>query len=86
MQRRSYRANRARVTRWKVVSYGPGIHNQLPAGRSDPAGEFVIYMGGDLGGTEGTVPPKIRFGRTAHASVSPIFGEAVLMNACESTN
>jgi len=33
----------------------------------------------------GTVPQNLRWG-TAHASVPPIFGEVVLLEACENTN
>jgi len=39
-------------------------------------------MGGDLGGT--VPPPKFEVG-DAHASVPPIFGEVVLLEACESS-
>jgi len=41
--------------------------------------------GRNLGGTGGR-PHKIWGGGTAHASVPPIFGEAVLLEACLSTN
>jgi len=41
-------------------------------------------MDGDLGATGGTVPPKFEVG-TAHVSVPPIFGEVVLLEACQST-
>jgi len=46
----------------------------------------VIFMGGDLEGTGGTVPPKFEVrGRPMHP-FPPIFWEVVLSDACESTN
>jgi len=41
-------------------------------------------MGGDLKGTGGRSPQKFEVGETAHASVSPIFQEVVLLKACKS--
>ena len=43
-------------------------------------------MDGDLGGPEGLSPQILGGDGTAHASVPPIFREAVLLHACESTN
>jgi len=40
-------------------------------------------IGGDLGGTGGTVPQKLRWGRPMHLS-PPIFWGVVLSDACES--
>jgi len=47
---------------------------------------FMDGTGGDLGELGETVPQNLRWG-IAHASVPPIFWEAVLgyMEACEST-
>src|SRR6218665_3297937 len=44
-----------------------------------------LSMGKDLGGLEGTAPKHLRWG-TAHVFVTPIFLEAVLTDARESTN
>jgi len=43
-------------------------------------------MGGDLWEDWGDGPPKFEVGRTAYVSIPPIFGEVVLLDACERTN
>ena len=61
-----------------------GVSSQDLTCRVQLASIFCSIMGGDLGGLEDG-PAKILDGGTAHASVPPIFGEVVLLEACETT-